>query len=234
MVGRSSAFQFKGQNKDLRAIGQSLGATYLIDGSVRKAGNRVRITAQLIKADGGIGLWTDNYDRELTDVFVIEEDIAQAIAAALRVPLGLAQGERLVSNRTSDVDSYQDYLRGRALVRGRIVTEAVATLEGVVARDPDYAPAWAMLSQAYRVTLDYNSAPRTAPVDEARRFIQSNLDKAETSARKAIQLDPKHAGGYAALAYIQTTRGKWTEADDLFHQALALDPKIPRLCTDLA
>ena len=143
------------------------------------------------------------------------------------MPLGLAQGERLVSNRTSDVDSYQDYLRGRALVRGRIVTEAVATLEGVVARDPDYAPAWAMLSQAYRVTLDYNSAPRTAPVDEARRFIQSNLDKAETSARKAIQLDPKHAGGYAALAYIQTTRGKWTEADDLFHQALALDPNDP-------
>ena len=113
VVGRTSAFQFKGQNKDLRAIGQALGATYLIDGSVRKAGNRVRITAQLIKADDGIGLWTDNYDRELTDVFAIQEDIATAIAGALRVPLGLQQGERLVSNRTSDVESYQDYLRGQ-------------------------------------------------------------------------------------------------------------------------
>src|SRR5882672_8802282 len=87
MVGRTSAFQFKGQNKDLRAIGQSLGATYLIEGSVRKAGERVRVTAQLVKADDGIGLWTDNYDRELKGIFAMQEDIAQAIAGALRVPL---------------------------------------------------------------------------------------------------------------------------------------------------
>ena len=112
-------------------------------------------------------------------------------------------------------------------MRGRIVDEAVATLEGVVAHDPGYAPAWAMLSQAYRVTLDYNPATRSAPVEDARRFVQSTLGKAEMAARKAIELDPRHAGGYAALAYIQTTRGKWLEADDLFRQAFALDPNDP-------
>ena len=100
-------------------MGQALGATHLIEGSVRKAGTRVRITAQLIKADDGTHIWTENYDRELTDVFAIQEDIATAIAGALRMPLGLAPGERLVSNRTIDPESYQQYLRAKPLVRAQ-------------------------------------------------------------------------------------------------------------------
>jgi adenylate cyclase len=229
VVGRSSAFQFKDQSKDLRAIGEVLGATFLIDGSVRRAGNRVRVTAQLVRADDGINLWTDSYDRELTDVFAIEEDIAQAIAGALRAPLGLADGERLISNRTTNVDSYQDYLRGRSLVRGRIVEEAVATLESAVARDPNFAPAWAMLSQAYRALLDYNALARRpdAPLEEARGFVQSTLERGERAARRAIELDPRHDGGHAALATIRATRGEWAEADDLFKQAFAIDANNP-------
>src|SRR3977135_1146218 len=86
VVGRTSAFQFKGQNQDLRSVGQSLAATHLIEGSVRKAGTRVRITAQLIKTDDGTHLWSENYDREVTDIFVIQEDIARAITNSLRVP----------------------------------------------------------------------------------------------------------------------------------------------------
>ena len=229
VVGRSSAFQFKDQSKDLRAIGEALGAIYLIDGSVRRAGNRVRVTAQLVKADDGINLWTDSYDRELTDVFAIEEDIAQAIAGALRAPLGLAEGERLVSNRTTDVDSYQDYLRGRSLVRGRIVEEAIATLESAVARDPNFAPAWAMLSQAYRSLLDYSAVARRpdVPLEETRAFVQSALDRGERAARRAIELDPRHDGGHAALATVLATRGQWAGADDLFAQAFAIDPSNP-------
>jgi tetratricopeptide (TPR) repeat protein len=229
VVGRSSAFQFKDQSKDLRAIGEALSATYLIDGSVRRAGNRVRVTAQLVKANDGINLWTDSYDRELTDVFAIEEDIAQAIAAALRAPLGLAEGERLVSNRTTDVESYQDYLRGRSLVRGRIVDEAIATLESAVARDPNFAPAWSMLSQAYRSLLDYCAVARRKVVafEEARIFVQSALDRGERAARRAIELDPRHDGGHAALATILATRGEWLGADDLFAQAFAIDPNNP-------
>jgi TolB-like protein len=120
VVGRSSAFQFKGQNRDLRAVGQSLGATHLIEGSVRRAGNQLRITAQLIQAENGLNIWAETYDRELTDVFATQEDIAQAIAVALRVPLGLPPGGRLVSNRISDIATYEDYLRARALP-GRVL-----------------------------------------------------------------------------------------------------------------
>jgi TolB-like protein len=229
LVGRSSAFQFKGQGKDLRAIGQTLGATYLIDGSVRRAGDRIRVTAALITANDGISLWTDSYEHELTDVFAIQEDIAQAIAAALRAPLGLAAGERLISSRSADADSYQDYLRGRTLVRTRVLDEAIAALEAAVERDPDFAPAWAMLAQAYRTTIEYSPLSRRAdiPLDEAREFVQTTLDKSEQAARRAIELDPRHDGGYAALAYVEVSRGHWREADDLFARAFGIDPNNP-------
>ena len=229
VVGRSSAFQFKGQGKDLRAIGQALGASHLIDGSLRRAGTRVRVTAQLVRTEDGIELWTDSYERELTDLFAIQEDIAQAIPGALRAPLGLGEGERLVSSRTADVGSYEAYLRGRSLVRERAVAEAVTTLEDAVERDPNFAPAWAMLSQAYRASLDYDGRARRAevPVAEARRFVQEALEKGERAARRSIELDSRHDGGHAALAAILSIRGEWAEAADLFAQAFALDPNNP-------
>ena len=125
--------------------------------------------------------------------------------------------------------SYQDYLRGRALVRGRNIADAIATLESAVARDPDFAPAWAMLAQAYRASLDYNAAARRAdvPLDEARAFVQSAMDKGERAARQAIELDPRHDGGYASLATILAMRSEWTETHDLFAKALAIDPNNP-------
>jgi len=119
VIARTSAFQFKGANQDMRAIGQALGASHLIEGSVRRDGNQVRITAQLIKANDATHLWTENYDRELKNVFTIQEDIATAIAASLRVPLGLKEGQSLVSNRAIDPDLYQAYLRAKARFRGR-------------------------------------------------------------------------------------------------------------------
>jgi TolB-like protein len=228
VVGRTSAFEFKGQNQDLRAIGQALGASHLIEGSVRKAGDRVRITAQLIRADNGLHLWTDNYDRQLTDIFAIQEDIAQAIAGALKVPLGLQQGETLVRDRTKDLETYDQYLRTRALYRNRANAEAIAALEKLVARDPDFAPAWATLSHAYRRSPSFDGpAFRSGPVEEARRLTQTFQTKAEMAARRAIQLDPRNADGYAALAGLQAQFGKWPEAEDLFKQALALDANQP-------
>src|SRR5262249_11374943 len=143
--------QFKGKNQDLRAIGQTLGASNLIEGSVRKDGNQVRITAQLIKADDGSQLWAESYDRDLKGIFVIQEEIAAAIARAMQVPLGLKKGQNLVANRTDDLDAYQQYLEARALYRARSATAAVEKLEMVVARDPNYAPAWALLANVYLV-----------------------------------------------------------------------------------
>ena len=234
VVGRTSAFQFKGENKDLRAIGRSLNATHLLEGSVRKVGDRVRITAQLIQADSGLNIWTENYDREFTDVFAIQEEIAQAIATALRFPLGLQKGQHLVSNRTSNADSYENYLRARALLRGRgalepggPLTEAVKLLEQVVASDPNYAPAWGLLGQAYALIPAFSVASVNGSTEELRRVATESLQKAEVSSQRATRLDRNNIDGYTALGLARRFRGGFVEAEDLSKQALSLDPGNP-------
>ena len=229
VVARTSAYQFKGQNRDLRAVGQSLGATHLIEGSVRKAGDQVRITAQLIQADNGLHIWTATYDRNLTDIFAIQEEIARAIAAALRMPLGLQPGQSSFASRDIDSQSHEQYLAARATMRSRSDSASrVATvelLEQVVARHPGFAPAWAALALAYvRRSIDF---PRNATVPEQRRLMDELRPKAEGAARRAIELDPGLPDGYSQLGII--TAGKWdfAQADELFSRALALDPLHP-------
>jgi TolB-like protein/tetratricopeptide (TPR) repeat protein len=229
VVARGSAFQFKGETKDVRAVGQALGARYLVDGSVRKEGNRVRITAQLIEAENGVNVWTDKYDRELTSVFATQEDIATAIVGALRVPLGLRQGETLISSHTDDLELYQQYLHARALVRARSIPDAIAILEPITARDPNYSPAWALLARAYGLAPTYSSELRSGSLEEARLVVQSSLDRAENAARQAIRLDSRNAVGYAALARTQANHQNWAIAEDLFRQALMLDPSDPEV-----
>ena len=223
VVARASAFQFKGEKRDMRAVGRALGARYVIDGSVRKAGERVRITAQLIRTDSGVSVWSDSYDRELTDVFAIQEDIATAIAGALRISLGLAPGERLDSGRSIDPESYQQFLRARPLVRARStgVPQAIGILEPVVTRNPDYAPAWALLASSY------STMPTYAEGLERRRRIDEFWPKAEVAARRAIQLDPNLADAYFALGRLERVRGNLVAAHDLFSKALSLDPNNP-------
>src|SRR6266700_7467190 len=220
VVARQSAFQFKGEKKDARAVGQSLGATHLIEGSVRKAGNRVRISAELVQADNGLQVWSDNYDREHTDVFAIQEDIAKAIAMSLRMPLGLKPGENLVNSRTKDEATYEDYLRAKALVRARGLQEltgATKLLEQVAARDPNFAPGWALLALGYALTPN---ADRVS----GRPVIEAVLTKAEAAARRAIQVDPKNPDGYVTLGLIEHARGNQIAAGDTLVKAMALDP----------
>jgi Tfp pilus assembly protein PilF len=165
----------------------------------------------------------------VSDIFAIQEDIAEAIAAALRVPLGLAQGERLVSNRTSNLESYQQYLRARALFRARDIEQAIRVLEPVVAREPNYAPAWGLLSRAYRLSPNYSPITQTATVEEVRRAQQAADDKAGRAAREAVRLDPKHPLAYLSLAHAEADQGRKTAGEDLFRQALALDPNDPEV-----
>ena len=231
VVARGSASQFKGERRDLRAVGQALGATHLIEGSVRRAGTQLRITAQLVKADDGVNVWVNSYDRQLTDVFAIQEDIATAIAGALRMPLGLAPGERLVSSRSIDPESYQQFLRAKVLVRARGTTPipaAIKILEPLVARNPDYAPALAQLAAAYAIFPTYS---RGGSADEIRRTTDEFFPKAEAMAKRAIQLDPSLADGYLALGRVQFARGKLLLAEELFSKALALDPNYPEALT---
>ena len=169
----------------------------------------MRITAQLVRAGDGVQLWSENYDRELTDIFAIQEEIAEAIAGALRVPLGLQQGECLVSNRTNDLDSYQQYLRARALLRARSIVEAIAILEPVVARDPGYAPAWALLAQAYSlVRIPRHDLRGSRPHRRGAPVEQLSSDKAEKAAREAIRLDSRNAYGYTRAGCDPVSRGK--------------------------
>ena len=152
VVARTSAFQFKGEKNDMRAVGQALNATHLIEGSVRKDGNRVRITAQLIEVGKGTHLWSENYDRQLSDIFATQEEIARTIVGSLMAPLGLAPGERLVSNRTIDPESYEQYLRAKALYRTRpqaSLPRRSNCWNKLSLAIPTYAPAWALLAQAY-------------------------------------------------------------------------------------
>ena len=228
VIARSSAFQFKGQNRDVRSVGQALGASHLIEGSVRQAGNRVRITAQLVRAGDGVQLWSENYDRELTDVFAIQEEIALAITGAMRVPLGLQQGERLVPNRTTNLDTYDQYLRARTLFRARAISEAATTLEGVVARDPDFAPAWGLLAASYLLVPNYDSNTGAAgSLAALSRLYERATVKAEHAATEAIRLDPKNPTGYWAMGEVELLRGNWIKSHDLYRQALALDPNDP-------
>ena len=200
----------------MQSIAQTLHVTHVIEGSVRKDGNEVRITAQLIRADNGTHVWTESYNRELKSVFAIQEEIATAIVSA------------------SDTDSYQDYLRAKALVRGRgalepggPLTEAAKLLEQVVARDPNYAPAWAMLGQTYVLTPIFTLALLNGSTDELRRMATESLQKAEAAAQQAIRLDPNNVDRYIALALARDYRGGFVQAEDLYKQALSLDPRNP-------
>jgi TolB-like protein len=232
VVARTSAFQFKAQNRDVQSIGQQLHATHFIEGSVRKAGERVRITAQLIKADDGSHIWAESYDRDLKDVFAVQEDIARAIATSLRTPLGLQQGKALISNRNIDPESYQQYLRAKALVRARglkPLTDAAHLLEQVVTRNPNYAPTWALLAQVYIQQPNFEAAYVSGEAGSIRGLVSTATRRAEAAAERSIQLDGKESDAYLALGLVRARNAKLVAAQELYDKALLEDPNNPEV-----
>lgn len=226
VVARTSAFQFKDQGQDVRTVARSVGASHLVEGSVRRDGARVRVTAQLVEAASGTHLWAESYDRDYDDMFAVQDDIAKAIAAALRIPLGL----QIDSERIGDLETYQKFLRARAMVHTRgygSLAEAAALLEQVVASDPRYAPAWAYLSQAHVFALNYHPAWLSGNFDNLRPVVATSMPKAETAAARAVELDPNLAEGYAVLGLTRELRGDLAAAEDLYRKALVLDPTSP-------
>ena len=232
VVARTSAFEFKGKNVDVQQIGAQLHATHLIEGSVRKAGDKLRITAQLIKADDGTHLWAEDYDRQLTDVFQIQEDIARAIANSLRMPLGLKPGQNLVSSRNINPEIYQEFLRIRAKRHARtssaIRVEAAEEVEKLLSRAPNFAKAWAFLANVYfEEKLQRLYADTVEPPKDAREQLLVIYDKAKKAAREAIRLDETEAPAYSALARVEYHRSNWVAAEDLFRKGLIFDPYDP-------
>src|SRR5215472_8570431 len=222
VVARSSAFSFKGKHIDLRIVGEQLNVRTVLEGSVRRADNRLRITAQLVSAMDGYHLWSERYDREMQDVFAIQEEIAQAIAQRLKItfPWGT---KNLVNPGTPNLEAYDSYLKGRALLykRGPAFSRAVACCQRAVDLDPGYALAWAGLADCYTTLCWFGFVdPRTF------------MPKAIEAARHAVVLDSSLAEAHCALAAASLI-GAWNkaEAEREFLCALQLNPKyIPARC----
>jgi TolB-like protein len=227
VVARSSIFRFKEQNHDIAAIGKAVKARYLLDGSARKVDSRVRISAKLIRADSNAQLWSEDYDTDFANIFDVQGDIAQKIAAALRVPTGLKPGEKLVRDRAKDLDAYQDFLRAKVLARARgakPLADAAVVLEKVLAREPDYAPAAALLAYDYALTPLFERSLRTGMPDEERKVVARTIPRAEALAKHATTLDPKAAEGFVSLGYANLVQMKMLAAEDAFKKAIVLDP----------
>jgi len=216
VAARTSAFSFKGKGADLRTIGEKLKVTTVLEGSVRRAGDRVRITVQLSDVANGFQLWSERYDRELKDIFDVQDEIAKAIAERLRVTLASGKDDRLVERATTNIQAYQLYLQGRALVdrRGASVPPGLDLLRKAAELDPGYALAWAGIADALTV-LAYSGAARGS----------ESKSEAMAAARRSIELDPTSAASHIALAcatlLYENNREK---AKQEFERALELNP----------
>jgi TolB-like protein/Tfp pilus assembly protein PilF len=213
--GRTSSFAFKNQNRDLRQIGAALSVAHVLEGSVRKSGDRLRITTQLVRTADGFNLWSRTYDRKLDDVFAIQEEIARAIAEALSVQLKLGN-EGKHERPTQDMAAYGNYLEARALITQRTagnLRRATGLLEAAVQRDPGFAKAWAALAQARALGFYYLVVP-----------MQQSLEGAESAARRALTIDDSLGVAHSALADVLRDRYEWLPAEVEYRRALELSP----------
>ncbi|MGH7710883.1 MAG: protein kinase domain-containing protein [Gemmatimonadaceae bacterium] len=221
VAARSSAFTFKGQSTDVRAIGSRLGVGTVLEGSVQKVGARLRVSAQLINTQDGFQIWTEQYDRKADDVFAVQDEVARAIVNALAVKLGTDSGQRIVQEGTAKLSAYDAYLLGRFRWNKRTAEDlqrAAAYFEQAVRADSNYALAWAGLADTYMLfsPRDYD-VPGLATEEALRR--------AEVAARRAILIDPTLAEPHASLAFVSQVRRDWTAAEQEFRRAIALNPR---------
>ncbi len=217
VAGRTSSFSFKGKNEDLRVIGETLGVAHVLEGSVRKQGDKVRITAQLIRSKDGFHLWSETYDGDLKDVFALQERIAQSITEKLAVVLSGQQAQQLVNAGTSNPDAYALYLQATATFDkrdGAHMPEAIEQLRQAVALDPEYARAYSRLATLQAILPTYMPSELATYREDVRGF-----------ARRAIDLDPRLAEPWAAMGLVAPLSGKgMLEARQYFEKALQLDP----------
>jgi TolB-like protein len=220
VAGRTSSFAFKGQNQDLRRIGDLLGVEHILEGSVRKSGTTVRITAQLIQVEDGFHLWSQTYDRELTDVFAIQDEIASEILKQLRAQLLDEEQQVLVSHRT-DPEVYDLYLlaKQRLYSRTRQTIElAVELLDQAIAKDPDYAPAYAQRGIATFLLSDrrYGTIPDAEANVQGKRYIDA-----------ALEMDPQLAEAWAGLGLYHVNRpSEHEQAIEALPKALSINPNL--------
>jgi adenylate cyclase len=256
VAGRASSFAFKGSNVDAREVGEKLAVGNVLEGSVRKAGPRLRVTVQLVDARTGFQLWSETYDREAADVFAVQEEIALAVAGALdlRLPRGLESFR--VRDRPPDLEAYELYLRGRHAWRGRTregLELAVDYFQRAIVRDSSFAEAHAGLADAYTQLAGARHRSRGEALPRAREEVEralalepelvealatrawhrATLDDAPASAladfRRAIELNPSYPGAYHWYAMTLVSLGRLDEALRIFRRGGELDPLAPAL-----
>jgi adenylate cyclase len=215
VVARNTAFSFKGQNLDVKDVAKQLSVSHVLEGSVRKAGNRIRINAQLIDGSTGKHLWADRFDRDLIDIFEIQDEISKAIVDALKVKLLPAERKAIESRSTSNVEAYNIYLMARQQwVSGNFGEprrdEAIVRLCGqATVIDPDYAEAWALMALAQAEL----------------RFWHAKNDDPLPAAERALEIDPKLAQVYCVKARYLEDEGRAEEAEQQIRTALELNPE---------
>jgi serine/threonine protein kinase len=219
VTGRSSAFQFKGKNEDLRAVGQKLNVSNILEGSVRQDGNRVRITAELTKVNDGFQLWSEEYNTEIKDVFAVQDEIARAVTDALQIKLlGENATPGPARRQVTNPDAYQAYLQASYFVnRGSEKTnyeKALAYADQAIKLDANYADAWALRSTIF-----------AGMAEDGFMDTASGFRRAREDAEQAIAVDPHSPMGYLALRDVRFTYDfDWQGADAALNQAAALQP----------
>jgi serine/threonine protein kinase/Flp pilus assembly protein TadD len=249
VAGRTSSFAFKGKNEDLRVIGQKLNVATILEGSVRKEGTRVRITAQLVSTSDGFHLWSQTFDRELNDIFAVQDEIARSVANALKLTLF---GEKMPANKDKpNPQAYNAYLQGQYFRERKSkenLQKAIDYYEQAVRLDPNYANAWAGLAWAHAQQGNWGYGPIRESYEKGRKeaqkalsldenlalahramgFIQQWYDwdwaAADASTKRALELEPRSAQGVMRAASIAITMGRYNEALALYQRAVELDP----------
>jgi len=223
VIARNSSFVYKGRAVDVREVARELGVRYVLEGSVRSAGSRLRITGQLIDADTAAHLWADRYDGEMQDVFDLQDRITRSVAAAIEPRVLAAEIARATCKGTAKLDAYDHYLRARprAMTRTREgLDDAIASLRSALAADPGYAQAWALLALCTVNRFFLGHQDRDAVASDVVAF-----------ARKAIACDRDDAEVLAAAAYMLAWNGDHDEAVELAHQAVEVNRHSSPVCS---
>ena len=217
VVARTSAFAFKGQHRDIRRIGEELNVGIVVEGTVRKAGDRLRITAQFINVLSGYHLWSRQYDRKLKDVFAIQEEIAQAIVKALRIRLVGQLNRSLVNKYTDNLEAYTLYLKGLHRWHKQTKEEmkrACRYFEQAAQQDPNFAPAYVGISDCYRLIGWWGAGPP-----------REVMHKAKVAALRAVEIDDSLGSAHRVLAGVKGhTWEDWPGAEEEFLRAIELSP----------
>ena len=223
---QTSSFVFKGKPQNVRDAGKQLGAEYILEGSVLRSAQRLRINVQLVRARDDFPLWSDRYDRELTDVFAVQDEISRGIVNSLRLKLG--RGRRRYE---TSAEAYDFYLRARALEIKHGTTGpnySVGPYEQAIAKDPSFAPAYAGLAAAYVYRTGEDRIDWVGP-DRA-----EEMSRMRVMAQKALQLDPLLADAHAALGAVYARDGQWDQSEQSFRRAIELDPRTSFTRTQFA